>query len=364
MNNNQLIELKNVDYVDFNKEHQLWTEDIENILEKMRINAVNLTEYHRQRYYHHKSFLKFFRLPLIIISAFNSVAAVSLQPYMNQSVISLINCLLSMICGIITSIELYLSIQNNMESELTASKDFYILAIDIFKILNLDRENRVANPRSYLDEKYSQYTKLIETSNLLVERMKDALAPSPPKLFDLDGMTSPLSPFSNNKLDKISDSSNDSSDDDLEKVKITKNNKKEKLYMNINKLRKFSNMKQLCDTSKKEYFYGQFYYQGTLWYIIKNDDNIPYYLNDSNGHSQWDDPRQFGVISYLNEENSKNIKKEQKYKTENNNKNEENITYNIKKKKDLFNDKNITNISTNETTIKTEYDDTFESDED
>ena len=79
---------------------------------------------------------------VIILSAINSVFAVGLQPYMEQSAISITNCFVSMICGIITSIELYLSIQSNMENELSASKDFYILGVDIYKTLNLNRENR------------------------------------------------------------------------------------------------------------------------------------------------------------------------------------------------------------------------------
>lgn len=368
MENSQLIDLQNIQLHN-NEEHHPWTEDVENILEKMRINSVNLNEYHRQRYYHYKSFLKYFRLPLIIISAFNSVAAVSLQPYMNQSVISVINCLLSMICGIITSIELYLSIQNNMENELSASKDFYILAIDIFKTLNLNRENRIGSPRSYLDEKYSQYTKLIETSNLLIERMKDALAPTPPKLFDLDGMSSPLSPFSNNKLDKISESSNDSSDDDIEKIKTIKINKKtkQKPMINMDQLRKFTTMIQSLGTpKKKDYYGGQFYYEGTLWYIRKNENDILYYVNDRNGHSQWDDPRQFGVKYYSNEhkieKKVKNKKTRTKTEEENIKNHEENITYNIKKKEDLIKDKNTLHIDTNTDKSKIEYEDSFESD--
>lgn len=368
MENSQLIDLQNIQLHN-NEEHHPWTEDVENILEKMRINSVNLNEYHRQRYYHYKSFLKYFRLPLIIISAFNSVAAVSLQPYMNQSVISAINCLLSMICGIITSIELYLSIQNNMENELSASKDFYILAIDIFKTLNLNRENRIGSPRSYLDEKYSQYTKLIETSNLLIERMKDALAPTPPKLFDLDGMSSPLSPFSNNKLDKISESSNDSSDDDIEKIKTIKINKKtkQKPMINMDQLRKFTTMIQsLGSPKKKDYYGGQFYYEGTLWYIRKNENDILYYVNDRNGHSQWDDPRQFGVKYYSNEHKIEKKVKSKKTRTKTEDENiknhEENITYNIKKKEDLIKDKNTLHIDTKIDKSKIEYEDSFESD--
>ena len=45
-----------------------WTSEVEDILEKLRINCVNLSEYHRKRYYHFKSYGKWFRLPLDSIS--------------------------------------------------------------------------------------------------------------------------------------------------------------------------------------------------------------------------------------------------------------------------------------------------------
>ena len=46
-----------------------WSDEIEDICEKLRVNCVNLSEYHRKRFYHFKSYGKWFRLPLIVIQA-------------------------------------------------------------------------------------------------------------------------------------------------------------------------------------------------------------------------------------------------------------------------------------------------------
>ena len=35
-----------------NADEYKWTAEVEEILEKLRINCVNLSEYHRKRYYH------------------------------------------------------------------------------------------------------------------------------------------------------------------------------------------------------------------------------------------------------------------------------------------------------------------------
>jgi hypothetical protein len=155
-------------------------QDIEQILENLRINSVNLSEYHRQRFYHFKSFGKWFRVPIIILSSITASASVGLQPVMNQSAISGLTCLLGFGIAVISSIELYLGIQRDMDAELALSKDYYSLGIDLYKCLTLAREHRTEEPRSYLDAKYSHYQSLTETSTLLSKRMKaDLLAMVP-----------------------------------------------------------------------------------------------------------------------------------------------------------------------------------------
>ena len=162
-----------------------WTTEVEELLEKLRINCVNLSEYHRKRYYHFKGYGKYFRLPLIILASINSTASVGLQPLMEQQIISGITCLIGMLMGIIGSVELYLGIQSSMELELKQSKEFYTLSIDLFKMLSLRRENRSEEGRDYLNKRYSDYIKLCEASNLLRRKLLiDTLTEIPPETVD------------------------------------------------------------------------------------------------------------------------------------------------------------------------------------
>lgn len=152
-----------------------WSDEIEEICERLRVNCVNLSEYHRRRYYHFKSYGKWFRLPVIILASINSTASVGLQPVLDQQIISGITCLIGMIMGIIGSLELYLGIQTSMELELKQSKEFYSLAIHLYKTLALKRENRLDDGKEFLNEKYALYTKLCESSNLLDTEMRSDL---------------------------------------------------------------------------------------------------------------------------------------------------------------------------------------------
>ena len=159
-----------------------WTFDIEIILEKIRINSVILAREHKRQYFHLKHILQYFRLPVIILSGVNSIISVGLQAYVSQSIISVSNCLLSLSCSIIGSIELYLGIQKQMENELISNKDYYLLSIEIYKILSLSPQNRPIKAKEFLEEKYTKYVNLIDKSNLLVKRLEDKLSPIPESL--------------------------------------------------------------------------------------------------------------------------------------------------------------------------------------
>ena len=91
-----------------------------------------------------------------------------------------------MAMGIMGSIELYMGIQSSMDLELKHSKDFYTLAIEIYKILRLRRDNRGESGKDFLNNKYSKYIKLCEASNLLRRKLKaDLLTTIPPEYEDL-----------------------------------------------------------------------------------------------------------------------------------------------------------------------------------
>jgi hypothetical protein len=102
--------------------------------------------------------------------------------YMEQSFISGMTCLLSLISAIITSIELYLGIENNMVKEEQISRSYYLLGTDIFKTLSLARENRKIDANDYLNEIFSEYNKLIERSSFVKGTIEDKLMPLPNEL--------------------------------------------------------------------------------------------------------------------------------------------------------------------------------------
>lgn len=147
----------------------IWSDGIENALNKIHNNSLEICEYHNKNYSNIKKYQKYFRIPIIVLSGLNSVFSVGLQPFISQQIISVLCCSISLICGIISSIELFVGLQSRMEKEFVSSKEFYILSCDIFKTLSLERNNRTIDGVIYLDTIHSKYCSLIDHSELIDE---------------------------------------------------------------------------------------------------------------------------------------------------------------------------------------------------
>jgi hypothetical protein len=156
-----------------------WSDDQERILESIRENSLIMRKQHTKNYLSFKATLKYYKIPVIVISAINSVLSVGAEKYIDQQYISGITCMLALLCGIIGSIELYLKLQENCENELIASKDFYSLAISIYKMLTLERKNRDIDGKAFLDECYKTYLSIYEKANVMRKKYDDALFHTP-----------------------------------------------------------------------------------------------------------------------------------------------------------------------------------------
>ena len=149
-----------------------WSEEQESILEKIRINCIILAETHRRAYFDYKNLSKLFDIPVIIISTLSASFSVGSQSYLPQHLISTTTCSISMCVAILSSIKLYLNLEQNLKLESELSKQFNLLSLDIFKILHLNKTDRSIDGLIYLNKKYTNYCHLIEQSNLLRKRMK------------------------------------------------------------------------------------------------------------------------------------------------------------------------------------------------
>ena len=155
-----------------------WSEEIESILQKIRINSVVLSDRHRNNYLEYKNLSKFFDVPIIVVSTISASFSVGSQSYLSQELVSTVTCSISMFITILSGIKLYLNLDNLIQNEVEMSKQFNLLSLDIFKVLNLTKEERTEEAMDFLNKKYNDYTRLIEASNLLRTKLPiDMLSP-------------------------------------------------------------------------------------------------------------------------------------------------------------------------------------------
>ena len=175
-----------------------WSEDIELMLTKIRLNALMRSNYHKASYFLMLGRLKYFRIPVIILSAFSSVFSIALQNLVRQEVVSLTCCFLSLLVGLIGSLELFLQVQKQMKIDLHSAKGFHNIGSFITKMLILLPKNRAVDVTSFLDETFNCYTNLIESSIINDRILHD-------KLLGLDLIESNITPDQNLKLKLLND---------------------------------------------------------------------------------------------------------------------------------------------------------------
>ena len=144
-----------------------WDFQLVEFLDSIRKKSSKLSLKHTNTFFYYNKVSNFFDIPIIILSTLSASFAVGTDAFLDQSYISLINCGVSMIVAILSSIKLYLNISTNKTNELEISKAFYVLSLDIQKTLYLPVELRKVEQLEFLNTIYDSYILLIQKSSLI-----------------------------------------------------------------------------------------------------------------------------------------------------------------------------------------------------
>ena len=152
-----------------------WSSDIECLLKDLLHNCDILQHFHKTKYLINKKRLSYFRIPTILLSSINSVFSVGLTVYISQEKTSIINCLLSFLCGAIGAVELFLQINKKLEQSILSYQGYKLLSIKISSELKLNPSNRKLEGTDFLMEVLDEYRNLFEKSNVLRDKLNDNL---------------------------------------------------------------------------------------------------------------------------------------------------------------------------------------------
>lgn len=153
-----------------------WSDDVELVCKNIEHNAIELSKLHKKHYLQLSHQQIFYRIPIIVLSSLNSIFSVGLQIYVAQPVVSTTNCILSLVCGIISSVELYFQLTKRIENELISYREYYLLSTRINSCLKLEREHRMETSGiDFLRDIENKYNTLFEASNVLMYDFVDEL---------------------------------------------------------------------------------------------------------------------------------------------------------------------------------------------
>ena len=152
-----------------------WSNDIELVLTNVLDNTKRLQLIHKNNYLILRHYLFLIRLPIIVLSSINSVLSVGLSSFVNQSITSSTNCIISLICGILGSLELFIGIQSKSDKEFETYQNLKLLAIKISHTLKLEPAHREQSGSIFLKEVMGQYHTIFENSLVNPAEIDDEL---------------------------------------------------------------------------------------------------------------------------------------------------------------------------------------------
>ena len=127
-----------------------WTNNQEDFLRRLHLECNLLAEYNRKQYILYSNINRRFSIPILVISGINSLFAVSTQPFLEQGLISITNACLSLFCGILGSIQLFMKIDSKIHNYVVCSHEFNKLSYKLSKELTLEREVRVGDGKQFV----------------------------------------------------------------------------------------------------------------------------------------------------------------------------------------------------------------------
>jgi len=153
-----------------------WSDDVELVFKNIDHNVIEFSRLHKLHYLQLSHQQIYYRIQIIVFSSINSIFSVGLSAYVDQSIVSTTNCIISLICGIVSSVELYFQLTKRIECELLSYREYYLLSTKINTCLKLDRQHRrETSGIDFLTEVENKYNTLFEASNVLMDTYTDEL---------------------------------------------------------------------------------------------------------------------------------------------------------------------------------------------
>lgn len=153
-----------------------WHDKEEEFLKKLELQCNSYQAYFNKDYMYYHGLASKFNIPILVISSINALCAISLNDFLGQRYVSILNAILSAGTGVLGSIQLYLKINEKMSNALRSGILMKRLALKISKELSIDRAQRATEGQAFLSECFSEFNACLEQSNPIEKKIQNFLA--------------------------------------------------------------------------------------------------------------------------------------------------------------------------------------------
>ena len=153
-----------------------WHEKQEEFLRKLELQCNSYHAYFNKDYQYYHGLASKFNIPILIISSINALCAISLNDFLGQRYVSILNAVLSAGTGVLGSVQLYLKINEKMSNALRSAVLMKRLALKISKELSIDRAQRTTEGQAFLSDCFSEFNAALEQANPIEKKIQNFLA--------------------------------------------------------------------------------------------------------------------------------------------------------------------------------------------
>jgi hypothetical protein len=180
-----------------------WHTEEEVFLENLQRQCETLYKHTIKEHHYYDRLSGKFNVPILVISSINSLTAVALNSFIAQEYVSVLNAVLSAGTGVLGSIQLYLKLNEKMTKATRASIGFKRISLKISRELALAREVRTTEGPAFVQDCFSEYNQVLESSNPIEKKLEEFLAIKKPG--DASMPTSPSHTTMNESLRTVAD---------------------------------------------------------------------------------------------------------------------------------------------------------------
>jgi hypothetical protein len=157
-------------------EDERWHSEEEAFLENLEKQCNDLYDHNIQEYQYYHGMAAKFNIPILIISSINALCAISLNDFLSQTFVSILNAILSAGTGVLGSIQLYMKLNERMTNALRASINLKKLALKISKELTIARKDRSTEGQAFLADCFAEFNTVIEQGNPVERKIANHLS--------------------------------------------------------------------------------------------------------------------------------------------------------------------------------------------